>query len=100
MHINYGDTPSEIESIDVEPMGDERKTVEKALQRFFTGNVAKYRAGLIAAGEADCNPSHPNYSDYQQLADNMTVETKEVDHWNGRYSDDMKAVRVIIEDNN
>jgi len=101
MHINYADGDfTEISSIDVEPTGDECKTVEKAVQRFFSGDVAKYRACLIAADVADCNRSHPHYGKYKRLAENMTVETKKVDHWNGRVSDDFQVTRVIIEDNN
>jgi hypothetical protein len=98
MHINYSDDGT-IASIDVEPTGDRRKTLEKALQRYFhhkSDSVKWYRAGLMAAGVADASRSHPNYADYKRLADRMTVETLTVDHWNGRYSDDMTATRVEV----
>lgn len=101
MHINYADDRcGKIESIDIEPIGNERKVVEKALQRFFSAydnEVALYRAGLMAAGHADANKSHPHYQKYKRLAEKIDIEVTEVPHWNGRVSDDFDVKRVKIE---
>lgn len=92
MHINYADD-GRIESIDAEKTGNRRKMLEKVFQRWFTGHdeeTKMYRAALIAAGEAESNPHHPHCSEYERLADEMTVKTTEVD--------DGETIRITIRE--
>lgn len=101
MHVNYADTTTaEIESIDVEPTGDKRKTVEKAIQRFFRSHESPtlmYRASLIAAGMTDTDENHPHYHRYRDIAEKIQIETEWVSHWNARIPDEFEVLRVKID---
>ena len=75
MHINYDDN-NDIESIEVEPYGDERKEIEKAAKRQFThksNQTALVRATLVAAEVVNLNNAHFHASKYEKLAENIDV---------------------------
>jgi hypothetical protein len=75
MHINYNDN-NDIDSIDVEPYGDERKEIEKAAKRQFThksNQTALVRATLVAADVVNLNNAYFHASKYEKLAENIEV---------------------------
>lgn len=92
-HINYGESTTDIESVDIEPLGDARKEVEAAAKRYFGRETGMVRATLVAAGVADLNPKHGHAATYQNLAEDIDVTREIVTKAHG-----LEYVRVTIED--
>lgn len=93
------DNPNDSRII-VEQLGDSKAEIKAAAQRRWHRETADVRATLVAAGESTLNRSHAHSSTYERRAEQLTVTREVIEHpQNHRYSDDMKAVAVTIEEN-
>jgi len=78
--------------VELEPIGDKRKEIEKAAQYAFHRDTSDVRATLIAAGVAELNPNHFHAQSYESRAKDLTVT-----HELFTADDGLEYVRVIIE---